>query len=106
MERQSRCRYTPAMSATGTLHVPDALTERLRQQSQAEGRSINETAVRALVACLEESPQERWWTDLIALVAAPPTRRYDPERLRQLQAGLNVDPEDLLKELDWVRGSE
>lgn len=106
MERQSQCRYTSAMSVTVTLQVPNALMERLRRQSQAEGRSINETAVRALVAGLEESPQERWGSNLGALVAAPPTRRYDPERLRQHQAGLNVDPEDLLKELDWVRGSE
>jgi hypothetical protein len=93
------------MSATVTLRVSDAVMERLRRQSQAEGRSLNETAVRALVAGLDE-PKESWWPDLGALVAAPPTRRYDPERLRQLQEGLHVDPEDLLKELDWLRGSE
>jgi hypothetical protein len=94
------------MSATVTLQVPEALMERLRRQSQTEGRSINETAVRALVAGLEESVQDAWWTRLGPLVAAPPTRRYDPDRLRQLQKGLHLDPEDLLRELDWVRGSE
>ena len=94
------------MSATVTLLVPDILMERLRRQSQAEGRSINETAIRALVAGLAVPVENGWWTGLGSLVDAPPTRHYDPERLRRLQEGLHVDPEDLLRELDWVRGSE
>jgi hypothetical protein len=55
------------MSATVTLRVSDAVMERLRRQSQAEGRSLNETAVRALVAGLDE-PKESWWPDLGAMI--------------------------------------
>ena len=94
------------MSATVILQVPDDLMERLHRQSQAHGRSINETAVRALLAGLEEPAQGAWWIGLGPLVVVPPTRPFDPERFRRLQAGLHADAQNLLDVLDWVRGTE
>ncbi|MGH2366812.1 MAG: hypothetical protein ACRDI2_01315, partial [Chloroflexota bacterium] len=62
-----------------TLRLPEHLAARLRAQSETEGRSINETAVRVLLRGLGEAEPDEWWRELGDLVEQPPTKRFDPE---------------------------
>lgn len=92
------------MSTAVTLENPESILERLLKRSEAEGRSLDETAAEVLVAGLGELPDEGWRA-LGSMVAVPPSRRYNQERIRQLRAGLNVATRGMMEELDWVRGS-
>ena len=91
------------MGTAVTLEIPESILERLLKRSEAEGRSLDETAVEVLVAGLGELPDEGWRA-LGSMVAVPPSRRYNPERIRQLRAGLGRAAREVLEELDWVRG--
>jgi hypothetical protein len=91
------------MSTRVTLTMPDQDFQRLRDQSEAEGRSIDETALRAIRVGLGESSSPPWWNDLGALLAKTPTRRFEQERFPNVEDGAGPD-EDILLDLDWVRG--
>lgn len=83
--------------------MPDQIFQRLREQSEAQGRSIDETALRAIRIGLGEPSPPPWWSDLGALLAKAPTRRFMPERPRTVEDDARPD-EDILLDLDWVRG--
>lgn len=96
------------MTTKLTLRLPQALAEQLRAASQAEGRSLNETAVRLLMRALGEAEPDEWWRELGDLVEVPPRRRYDPEAMRRFHAtpvGLET-ARGIMEELDWSRGTE
>ena len=114
------CHYRDSMATKLTLRLPERVAARLREQSRAEGRSINETAVRALLRGLEdEAPNARMgdtdtgmgdkasdagWRVLGDLVEVPPTRRYDPDEMRRLHAELKPGTGSIDEDLDWIRG--
>jgi hypothetical protein len=96
-------RYTLTMSTRVTLTVPDQVFQRLREQSKAQGQSIDETALGALCIGLGEPNAPPWWGDLGALLARAPTRRFEPERFSGAEDDARSD-DDILLDLDWVRG--
>jgi hypothetical protein len=92
------------MSAKVTLRIPEHVLERLRERSQAEGRSLNDTAVDTLLAGLGETAARQGWRDLGDLVATPPERPYDPAEFAPLREAVTVSAAGVMDALQWVRG--
>jgi hypothetical protein len=97
------------MTTKTTLRLPDEVARELKALSASEGRSLNDTAVRALQRGLGTEPDDDWWRIFGDLVAVPPTRgRFDVARMRERRnaAGITLTLEDargLLKALDETR---
>jgi hypothetical protein len=94
------------MVGKATLRLPAPLLDRLREKSRLEGRSLNETAVRAIELGLGGDSPDEGWLALGSVLETPPTARYDPEKLRQMRARLGPGAGALLEDLDWARGEE
>jgi hypothetical protein len=93
------------MVAKATLTLPAQLLASLRERSQQEGLSLNETAVQAIERGLGGAAAEEGWRALGALVEVPPTLRYDADAMRQLRVGLGPSSHGLEEDLDWARGA-
>lgn len=80
--------------------------ERLRTQSQHDGRSINETAIGALQRGLNhgQHPVETWWLVLGDLVETPPTWHLSLDDVAALRAH-RAGTRDLTEELERTRGT-
>jgi len=88
-----------------TVRLPDRVAGRLRDRSDADGLSINETLVRVLERGLDEpSREDEWWRALGDLIEKPPLGRYDPAAMRRFHATLTPSSTSILEDLDWVRG--
>lgn len=92
------------MMVKTTLRLPGPLMDILRERSRREGRSVNDTAVRALAAGLGNDQIDEGWRTLGALVEAPPTARFDPSALRRQRRRLGGASSGLESDLEWVRG--
>ncbi len=92
------------MDAKVTLRLPRRLLTRLRERSQDEGRSLNETTVRTLERGLGEAHADEGWRVLGPLLEVAPTRRYNSQQVRRLRVALAPDARQLEEDLDWVRG--
>jgi hypothetical protein len=92
------------MTAKATLRLPAPLLERLRERSRQEGRSLNETAVRAIERGLGGPPADEGWLALGPVLEVAPGHRYDPDTMRQRWARLEPAARGLPADLDWVRG--
>ena len=88
-----------------TLPIPERVLLRLRERSQVEGRSMNETAVEALLQGLGEEPPAPDWRILGGLAEVPPAQTYDPAQWTSLRLSDASSARDLEDALDWVRGS-
>jgi hypothetical protein len=92
------------MLAKATFRIPKPLMAKLRDQSRQEGRSLNETALRALEKGLGGLAVDEGWLALGSLVEVPPKRPFDVDELRKLKSRLGPGSWGLEEELDWVRG--
>ena len=92
------------MLAKATLRLPPSLLQRLRERSKEEGRSLNETAARAIERGLGGAASDEGWSALGSVLEEPPTRRYDGDELRQRWDRLGRGARGLHEDLDWVRG--
>jgi hypothetical protein len=92
------------MLAKATLRLPAPLLERLRERSREEGRSLNETAARAIERGLGGSDSDEGWLALGSVLEEVPTRRYDGDGLRRRWNRLGRSGHGLHEDLDWVRG--
>ncbi len=99
-----KCRYNGSMDAKVTLRLPRHLLTRLRERSQEEGRSLNETTVRTLERGLGEAPADEGWRVFGPLLEVAPTRRYNPRQVRRQRAALAPGARRLEEDLDWARG--
>jgi len=91
------------MAAKATLRLPAPLLERLRERSRQEGRSLNETAIRAIERGLGGPPADQGWRALDPVLEVVPGHAYDPDALRQRWARLESAARGLPADLDWVR---
>ncbi|HEV2954199.1 MAG TPA: hypothetical protein VG015_08920 [Candidatus Dormibacteraeota bacterium] len=92
------------MLKKATLRIPQPLLAKLREQSLREGRSLNQTAVRAIERGLGGTVSAEDWLALGSVIESAPTLPYDPTELRKLRAGLGPHARDLQDDLDLVRG--
>ena len=92
------------MLAKATLRLPAPLLEKLRERSRQEGRSLNETAIRAIERGLGGVASDEGWLALGSLLEERPARRYDADQLRRRWARLGPGAHGLQEDLDWVRG--
>jgi hypothetical protein len=103
MEDQ-KCPYNGTMIAKATLRIPRPLLTELRERSRREGRSLNETAVRAIERGLGGIAADEGWLALGSIVETPPALTYDADELRSLRVSLGPGSRGLLEDLDWARG--
>lgn len=92
------------MLAKATLRLPAPLLERLRERSREEGRSLNETAARAIERGLGGTASDEGWLALGSVLEEPPARRYDGAELRRRWDRLGRGARGLHEDLDRVRG--
>jgi Arc-like DNA binding domain len=92
------------MLAKATLRLPAPLLEKLRERSREEGRSLNETAARAIERGLGGTASDEGWLALGTVLEEPPTRPYDGDDLRRRWHRLGRGALGLPEDLDWVRG--
>jgi hypothetical protein len=94
------------MVAKMTIRLPERVAAQLRERSNANGLSLNETTVRAIERGLGQgdAPDEEWWRGLGDLVERPPLKKYDPDEFDRLRRGLSPGPGSILDDLDWIRG--
>ncbi|HYW26836.1 MAG TPA: Arc family DNA-binding protein [Terriglobales bacterium] len=92
------------MLAKATLRLPAPLLERLRERSREEGRSLNETAARAIERGLGGTASDEGWLGLGSVLEELPARRYDGVGLRHRWERLGSGTRRLHEDLDWVRG--
>ena len=97
------------MATKMTLRLPDQVAKDLKALSASEGRSFNETAVRALQRGLGNTPDEEWWRAFGDLVAVPPTRKgFDLAAMRDRRKAAGIrfttaDAEGMMQALDELR---
>ncbi len=92
------------MLAKATLRLPAPLLEKLREKSRQEGRSLNETAVRALERGIRGVASDEGWLALGSVLEEPPMRTFNADELRQRWDRLGPGARGLPEDLDWVRG--
>ena len=88
-----------------TFRLPDPLYDELRRLSEAEGQSLNATAIRVLRRGIGSTAIEPGLEEILGpFVARRASARYDPGVLARLDppaAGRDVG---LVEALEWVRG--
>jgi hypothetical protein len=93
-----------------TLRLPDHVAKQLREASKHNGRSINDTAVRALARALgehgnDDGEGDEWWQTVGDLLEEPPRRKFDPAEFERTRPRLSVeDVQGYMDALDWTRG--
>lgn len=92
------------MLAKATLRLPGPLLEKLREMSRQEGRSLNDTAVRAIERGLGGTAQDESWLALSTVLEEAPARPYDADKVRRRWSRLGPGVRGLHEDLDWVRG--
>jgi hypothetical protein len=92
------------MLAKATLRLPAPLLERLRKKSKEDGRSLNETAARAIERGLGGTASDEGWLALGSVLEEPPTRPFDRDAMRMRWQRLGRATRGLPEDLDWVRG--
>ena len=91
-----------------TVRLPERVATQLRERSEADGLSLNETLVRALERGLgraspDEADEDEWWRGLGDFIQRPPLKKHDPARLDQLREGLDPGKGSIMDDLDWTR---
>ena len=90
-----------------TVRLPERVAARLRERSETEGLSLNETLVRAVERGLDQPPaneDDEWWRELGDLIERPPLKKHDPARLDRMLNGIDKGKGSILDDLDWTRG--
>lgn len=80
------------MTTKTTLRLPEAVARQLRERSAKENRSLNDTAVRALLVGLgDDLGEDDWWRVYGDMVAIPPKRGgFDIEAHNRAIRGLGI----------------